>query len=183
MNTQEKIVYLMRGLPATGKSHTAKKLAGDRGIICETDEFFYKHVGEDPTQFNYAESLLPKARAWNYARFEQYTASGVTPIVVDRDNGLSQETQKYTRCALKHGYRVEIREPESEWWQEIRVLLKYKDLTGPVLDQWSKELAFYSSYIHRVPAATIRRRMENWIHGLTVEDILNYCPDSTEALG
>ena len=178
MNAPEKIVYLMRGVPATGKSHTAKKLAGEKGIICETDEFFYTQVGNDKNQFDYDDTLMSTARAWNYARFEKAVASGATPIVVDRDNGLSLETQKYTRCAIKNGYRVEIREPESDWWQEIRVLLKYKALTGPVLDQWAKELARYSHPVHRVPETTIRRRMENWTHGLTVEDILNYRPKS-----
>ena len=178
MNAPEKIVYLMRGVPATGKSHTAKKLAGDTGVICETDEYFYTQVGENKNQFDYNESLMPTARAWNYARFEQAVASGVTPIVVDRDNSLTLETQKYTRCAIQHGYRVEICEPESEWWQEIRVLLKYKSLTGPVLDHWAKELALYSHPVHRVPEATIRHRMETWIHGITVEDILNYRPKS-----
>lgn len=176
MNAPPKIVYLMRGVPATGKSHTAKKLAGDTGVICETDEFFYTQVGNNKTQFDYDESLMSKARTWNYARFEQSLSSGASPVIVDRDNGLTLETQKYTRCAIKHGYRVEIREPESEWWQEIRVLLKYKALTGPVLDQWAEELALYSHPIHRVPAATIRHRMENWTHGLTIQDILNYSP-------
>lgn len=37
---QTGIVYLMRGLPSTGKSHTARRLAGDSGRVCETDEFF-----------------------------------------------------------------------------------------------------------------------------------------------
>src|SRR5687768_12834933 len=41
----DKIVYLMRGLPSCGKSTTAKKLAGDTGVICETDEYFYTQVG------------------------------------------------------------------------------------------------------------------------------------------
>jgi predicted kinase len=178
MNSPEKIVYLLRGLPATGKSYMAKKLAGENGVICETDEYFYTQVGSDTNQFDYKESLMPAARIWNYKRFEQSLASGDTPVIVDRDNALSLETQKYTRCAMQYGYRVEICEPESEWWQEIRVLLKYKDLTGPVLDQWAEELALYSRAIHRVPVSTIRHRMKNWVHDLTVEDILNYNPPS-----
>jgi hypothetical protein len=176
MDSSGNIVYLMRGLPATGKSHTAKKLAGEHGVICETDEFFLTQVGDDRRQFDYDESLMPTARAWNFARFERSVASGITPIVVDRGNDLSMETKRYIRYALDHGYQVEIKEPDSAWWQEIRVLLKYKSLTGPVLDQWAQELASYSRSIHRVPVETIRRRMEKWIHGLTVEDILNYRP-------
>jgi len=176
MSTPNNIVYLMRGLPATGKSYTAKKLAGTQGIICETDKYFYTKVGQDKTKFDYSESLLPMAQAWNFERFQQAVMTGRTPIVVDRGNGLTLETKRYAQYAIEQGYTVEIAEPESAWWQEIRVLLKYKSLTGPVLDQWAQELARYSSAIHRVPAKTIRRRMDTWVHGLTVNDILNYCP-------
>ena len=42
----EQIVYLMRGLPCCGKSHTARKLAGDQGVVLETDEYFYHCVGD-----------------------------------------------------------------------------------------------------------------------------------------
>jgi hypothetical protein len=41
-----KIVYLMRGLSSSGKSHTAKQLAGQTGIVCETDEYFYTWLEE-----------------------------------------------------------------------------------------------------------------------------------------
>ena len=176
MDPQANTVYLMRGLPATGKSHTAKNLAGENGVVCETDEFFYTQVGYDKKQFDYDESLMPTAQAWNYERFKRAVASGATPIVLDRGNGLTMETKRYVQYAVDSGYQVEMREPDSDWWQEIRVLLKYKSLTGPVLDQWAQELARYSRSVHRVPAEVIRRQMEKWIHGLTVEDILNYCP-------
>ena len=43
-----KVVYLMRGLPACGKSHSARKLAGAEGVVLETHEFFYPQVGSDP---------------------------------------------------------------------------------------------------------------------------------------
>ncbi len=176
MNSLEKLVYLMRGLPAAGKSHTAKKLTRENGIICETDEYFYTQVGDDQKHYDYDGSLMPKARSWNFDRFRRAVASGTTPIVVDRGNGLSLETRRYAEHAIDHGYRVEIKEPESEWWQEIRILLKYKTLTGPVLDRWAEELSRYSHSVHRVPAKTIRRRMEKWVHGLTVEEIINYRP-------
>ena len=170
----DKIVYLMRGLPACGKSHTARKLAGDTGAVFETDEYFYTQVGDDPKRYDYSEELLPEARRWNFERFAAGIEAGISPIVLDRGNGLNRETQQYVRYAMEHGYDLELKEPESEWWMEIRVLLKYKHATREILYQWADRLAELSRSNHRVPASTIRHRMDKWKHGLTVEDILNY---------
>ena len=108
----DKIVYLMRGLPSCGKSHTAKILAGETGVICETDEYFYTQVGEDPTQFDYQDDLLETARQWNFERFCRAVEEGRSPIVVDRGNSLSLESQQYAHYAADRGYHVELREPE-----------------------------------------------------------------------
>jgi hypothetical protein len=175
----EKIVYLMRGLPACGKSFTAQRLAGTTGVVLETDQYFCTQVGDTPAYYDYREDLLPEARRWNFARFQEAVAAGASPIVVDRGNGLNAETQQYALHAVAHGYRVELREPESEWWQEIRVLLKYKHLTREVLYQWAAQLAELSRYSHRVPASTIRSWMDSWRHDLTVEDILRFPGDGT----
>jgi len=169
-----KIVYLMRGLPSSGKSYTAKRLYSGSGMICETDEYFYTQVGHDPNRYDYQEELLPEARRWNLERFKQAVDTGISPIVVDRGNGLNQESQGYAVCAVNDGYQVELKEPESEWWQEIRVLLKYKHITKEILYEWADRLAQMSRAGHRVPASTIRNWMDKWRHDLTVEDILNY---------
>lgn len=166
----------MRGLPSCGKSHTAKLLAGDSGIVCETDEYFYTQVGEDPTRFDYREELMDAARAWNFKRFEDALERQTSPIVVDRGNGLSTETQRYARLAIDSGYHVELKEPDSEWWREVRVLLKYRPLTRPILERWAEILARMSDATHRVPKRTIVRRMDKWKFALTVEDILDYAP-------
>ena len=176
----DKIVYLMRGLPSCGKSHTARKLAGETGVVCETDEYFHTQVGDDPTKFNYRKELMEDARRWNFERFKDAVDRGVSPVVVDRGNSRSTESQQYVRYAMDHGYRVELREPESEWWQEIRVLLKYKKLTKPALYEWADRLSNLSKTTHRVPASTIRTWMNKWKWDLTVEDILNYSPAPEE---
>jgi hypothetical protein len=172
--SDSKIVYLMRGLPACGKSYTARELAGNTGIVLETDQYFYSHMGDDPQQYDYREDLLPAARRWNYERFQRAIAEGISPIVIDRGNGLNRETQQYARYAKDHGYHVELREPDSPWWQEIRVLLKYKHITREILYQWADRLAEMSRSTHRVPAATIRRWMDCWKHDVTIQDILQY---------
>lgn len=172
----ERIVYLMRGLPSCGKSFTAKTLCGQEGVVCETDEYFYTQTGEDPTTFNYNDDLLHDARRWNFERFKNTITQGVSPVVVDRGNSLSIETQRYARFAVDHGYTVQLKEPESHWWQEIRVLIKYKQTTKPILYAWADRLSEMSKATHRVPAATIRRWMDKWKWDLTVEDVLNYKP-------
>ena len=168
------IVYLMRGLPSSGKSYTAQRLAGDTGVVLETDQYFYTQVGSDPAHYDYDLDLLETARQWNYDRFERALEAGITPIVVDRGNGLNRESQRYARRAVECGYAVQLREPESEWWQEIRVLLKYKHLTGEVLEVWAKELSARSRATHRVPAETIRNWMDKWRHDLTIEEIIDF---------
>lgn len=74
MQNPAKQVYLMRGLPACGKSHTARRLAGERGIVLETDQYFYTQVGDDPAKYDYSEAMLPAAREWNLARFRDAVA-------------------------------------------------------------------------------------------------------------
>ena len=53
MNVSAKMVYLMRGLPACGKSHRARRLAGPDGVVLETDAYFYTQVGDDPASYDY----------------------------------------------------------------------------------------------------------------------------------
>lgn len=164
----------MRGLPSCGKSYTAKRLCAESGIICETDEYFYTQVGHDPHRYDYRKDLLPEAYRWNFEHFKRAVAAGVTPIFVDGGNGLNRESRDYAVYAANHGYRVELKEPESEWWQEIRVLLKYKHVTKEILYEWADRLVEMSRAGHRVPASTIHDWMDKWRHDLTVDDILNY---------
>ncbi|NQV23088.1 MAG: AAA family ATPase [Rhodopirellula sp.] len=174
MEHPAKTVYLMRGLPACGKSHRAKRLAGEQGVVFETDEYFYTQVGDDSSRYDYSDDLLPAARDWNLARFREAVVSDVSPIVVDRGNGLNLETREYAAFAVEHGYTVELAEPDSPWWQELRVLLKYQQyMKDELLDAWARKLADATRDDHRVPTATIRHWMANWRHDLSVDDILN----------
>lgn len=175
-----KIVYLMRGLPSCGKSHTARELAGTEGAVCETDSFFMTEVGDDPESYDYDKTRIGEARAWNFDNFTRALSEGRGPIVVDRGNGLSLDTQAYARAAIDGGYELSLAEPGSAWWQEIRVLLKYKRYNRPVLYEWSEALSILSRATHRVSASNIRRRMSQWKHDLTVEEILNFDPEAFE---
>ena len=163
----------MRGLPSCGKSRKARELAGLEGIVCETDEFFEVESG-GKTVYKYDADRLVEARDWNFQRFCDAATDGHFPIVVDRGNGLNLETQRYARFAVDHGYTVALAEPDSPWWQEIRVLLKYRPYTNPVLDDWADRLTQMNRRTHRTPEKTIRRWMAKWDNDVTVARILRY---------
>lgn len=75
---------------------------------------------------------------------------------MDRGNGLNPETREYAVYAREHGYEFELAEPNSPWWHELRVLLKYTEYVDDKLfDVWAKKLADASRNTHRVPVATI----------------------------
>lgn len=174
-----RVVYLMRGLPCCGKSTAARELAGASGVVCETDAYFHTEVGDDPTRYDYRADLLGAARDWNFARFRAAVDAGISPVVVDRGNSLSAESRDYARYALERGYRVELREPETPWWREIRELLRDQARHREELGRWALRLAAMSREGHRVPARTILRWMAWWRTDLTVEDILAYEPEPT----
>ena len=173
MNEKTRTIYLMRGLPGCGKSHMAKRLAGTDGVVLETDQYFYTEIGSDPNAYDYQHELLPAARDWNLERFRDAVIQGRSPIVVDRGNGLNAETRAYAVFAVEHGYDVQLAEPDSPWWQELRVLLRYKPfIDGKLFDLWARKLANSTRDGHRVPSSTIRHWMEHWRSDLTVADIL-----------
>ena len=99
--------------------------------------------------------------------------------MLDRGNGRNPETRQFAAYAVDQGYRVELAEPDSPWWQELRVLLKYKEYVAEeVFDRWARQLADSTRAGHRVPSETIRSWMRHWRYDLTVEDILA-CPSDS----
>lgn len=169
-----RIVYLMRGLPSCGKSHRARRLAGSDGVICETDAYFVRRQADGTETYDYSSARLPEARQWNFANFAQAIADGRSPIVVDRGNGRNRETREYVLYARERGYDVELREPDSPWWLEIRGLLRDPPGNVAQLREWACRLAEQNRATHRVPVATILDWMASWRVDLTVDEIAAY---------
>ncbi len=165
----------MRGLPCAGKSYAARGLAGATGITLETDEFFWIREDGKPPRYHYRQDLLATARQWNFERFQNAIAAGISPIIVDRGNGRNAASKQYAQYAIEHGYRVELREPDSPWWREIRALLPDKAANRQLLQVWAARLAEMSLATHRVPESTIQSWIDAWDPNLTVAEILN-CP-------
>jgi hypothetical protein len=162
----------MRGLPSSGKSHLARRLVGECGVLLETDQFFYRENPDGTRRFHYREELLSAARQWIFESFQQAIAAGRSPIVLDRGNGLNEETRRFAQYAVDRNYRVELKEPDSPWWLEIKELMRHRPESKSALDRWAVRLSEMSRETHRVPLDVIQRWMSTWRVNLTVDDIL-----------
>eukprot|EP00039_Didymoeca_costata_P005336 m.80625 g.80625 ORF g.80625 m.80625 type:complete len:160 (+) comp12772_c0_seq5:239-718(+) len=107
---EEKILYLMRGLPGSGKSTLASSLTGENGIVLSTDDYF---ICDGVYQFE--PTKLGDAHRWNQARSKDAMEKGVPVIAIDNTNTKLWEMQPYAAMGLSHGYRVEIRIPMTPW--------------------------------------------------------------------
>ena len=163
-----RVVYLMRGCPASGKSYAAKKLAGKRGVICETDSYF----GFPGKFYDFHPENVNIARNRNMAGFKKALHQGISPIVVDRGNGKGKRTRWYVQTAFKAGYEVQFAEPTSVWWVEIKALLLQRGCIEIQLGAWATVLAEKQQKTHGVPAWRIRKSLDKFDTQLTVKKIL-----------
>jgi len=168
-----KTVIIMRGLPWTGKSYTAKQLAGDDGLIFSTDEYFYKLVNpSEPDVYNFKPNFLAHAHKWNFVRFQLAVNEAAPLVIVDNTNTTAPEAKNYVEYATFQDYEIKIQEPTSDRWMEIRELLKDKRANKKAIKGWAKKLAEGSLQTHRVPEWAIEKMMWRWENDLTVEQIL-----------
>lgn len=166
-NDGSRLLLLLRGLPSSGKSTRARELVAEAGVVFEFDEYFTTRQG-----FEWSSAHLDDAREWHVERVQSALEQGLSPIVLDDDNGLGRTTRRCVRLALAQGYRIEFREPSSPWWQEIRRLLADKHANRANLERWAAKLAGLNRSTHRVSAASILRRMQRWQTSLTVEALV-----------
>src|SRR5574337_1008108 len=105
-----KKIIIMRGVPGSGKSTKAKRLAGETGVIFSTDDFFMREG-----QYVFDGKQIAKAHGWNQARAAVAMQQGISPIVVDNTNTVAWEAAPYVREATKNGYSVEFICADTPW--------------------------------------------------------------------
>ena len=96
----EKILYIVRGLPSSGKSTFAKTLGG---IHYEADMYFI-----DPTtgEYKFDGSKIKNAHAWCLYRVKTDMAVSRDKIVVSNTFTQEWEMEPYFELAKEYGYKV-----------------------------------------------------------------------------
>lgn len=141
-----KMLYIMRGLPGSGKSTVAKALGKD-GIVFSTDDFF---LCDGKYEFN--SNKLGLYHSMNINRAREAMEDGITPVVIDNTNVRAADCKPYVEAGLKNGYEIEFVEPETKWKFDLNELVKKNT--------------------HNVPLFTIKRMLARWEKNVTVESCL-----------
>ena len=142
----QKICYIMRGCSGSGKSTLAQEL-GKGGIVLSSDDFFMVNG-----KYEFDKEGQSYAHSWNQDRAEKAMRKGMSPIVIDNTHTQAWEAKPYVDMALKYGYKVEIKEPNTPWKFDAEELAKRNT--------------------HNVPREVINKMLSNWQPDITVEDIL-----------
>ena len=105
----EKTLYIVRGLPGSGKSTFAKKLVGSDFLVCEADKYFIDPVTEE---YKFDVSLLKRAHEWCQTQVERYMKDSLVNDQFYREIAVSNtftqewEMKPYFELAEKYGYTV-----------------------------------------------------------------------------
>ena len=102
------VLFLVRGLPGSGKSTFAKHIWNDYAI-CEADQYF---IDKETSEYKFDASKLREAHEWCRNQVEtrmidhQANPQYYPEIVVSNTFTQEWEMQAYLELAKKYGYRV-----------------------------------------------------------------------------
>ncbi|MDD3925690.1 MAG: AAA family ATPase [bacterium] len=139
----KKTLYILRGLPGSGKSTIAGRISDGRGVILSTDEYFM-----DGELYNFNPSRLGAAHKWNLSRAILSMDKGITPVIIDNTNVRLRDAERYIKAAVARGYCVEVREPDTLWKFDAAELARRnrhgvsEEAIGKMLDRWEDERRF-----------------------------------------
>lgn len=101
-SVEEKILYIIRGVPGSGKSTLAHKLTDN---VVEADQYFY----DDKGNYNWSADKLNQAHNWCFYTVKKYMEEGRDKIAVANTFVKNRDYKRYVELAKEFGYKVDIR--------------------------------------------------------------------------
>lgn len=105
----EKILYIVRGVPGSGKSTFAKRLVGDDFLVCEADKYF---VDKETGEYNFDFTKIKDAHKFCQDTVETYMKDSLVNDNFYREIAVSNtftqewEMERYYELAKQYGYKV-----------------------------------------------------------------------------
>jgi len=139
-----RIVYIMRGLPGSGKSTMAKNMAGATGRVVSADDFF---MVDGEYRFDVAK--LGEAHGQCMRRAIEHVQRDVeAPLVVDNTNISNVEIAPYVLLAQAYGWFPQILTLHSESAYIVSVCAKRNSHGVPI----ERVTAMFEQLLLELPA-------------------------------
>tara|TARA_B000000460_G_C21446152_1_gene361671 strand:- start:301 stop:714 length:414 start_codon:yes stop_codon:yes gene_type:complete len=103
-------LYVVRGLPGSGKSSLAKELIADHGEMFSADDYF-----EKSGEYIFNPAALPEAHAECRENVRRAMESECRKIVIHNTFSKRWEAEPYFALAKKFGYSVSVIECQSSF--------------------------------------------------------------------
>ena len=101
-SVEDKILYIIRGVPGSGKSTLAHKLTDN---VVEADQYFY----DDKGNYNWSADKLNQAHNWCFYTVKKYMEEGRDKIAVANTFVKKRDYKRYVELAEQFGYKIDIR--------------------------------------------------------------------------
>lgn len=130
-----KRLIVMQGVSGSGKSTLAREIAGEKGVIFSTDDYFI----EDGV-YTFSPRKLGAAHQWNQSRASEAMKQEHPLVIIDNTNTQAWEVRPYIEAAQEYGYQVEFHRPDTPWSQDA-VVLAEKNTHGVPLEAIKRMLS------------------------------------------
>ena len=105
----EKVLYIVRGIPGSGKSTFAKRLVGEDFLVCEADKYF---IDKGTGEYNFDFTKIKEAHKFCQDTVETYMKDSLVNDQFYREIAVSNtftqewEMEPYLELAKTYGYKV-----------------------------------------------------------------------------
>ena len=105
----EKVLYIVRGIPGSGKSTMAKMLVGEDFLVCEADKYF---IDKETGEYNFDFTKIKEAHKFCQDTVETYMKDSLVNEQFYREIAVSNtftqewEMEPYLELAKTYGYKT-----------------------------------------------------------------------------
>jgi predicted kinase len=105
----EKVLYIVRGIPGSGKSTMAKMLVGEDFLVCEADKYF---IDKETGEYNFDFTKIKEAHKLCQDTVETYMKDSLVNDQFYREIAVSNtftqewEMEPYLELAKTYGYKT-----------------------------------------------------------------------------